>query len=99
MLRFSLSDNGDRTCEISVGSSSEIAYPSIEGSGVRGNVWHWEDDEPLEEYEGSDRIDPIDPLLRVVPNIQVVADGELALAVLELASIELRPDRYDDPVE
>jgi hypothetical protein len=53
----------------------------------------------LEEYEGSDRIDPIDPLLRVVPNIQVVADGELALAVLELASIELRPDRYDDPVE
>jgi hypothetical protein len=71
-----------------------MAYPSVEDlSGVRGNAWHWEDNEPLEEYEGSDRTDPIDPLLRVVPNIHVVAGGELALAMLEVVSIELRPGR------
>ena len=96
MLRFSLSDNGDRTC---VGSFSEKAYPSIEGLGDWCNAWHWEDNEQLEEEEGSDCTDLINPLLCIVPNIHVVAGGELALAVLEVVCVELCPDRYDDPVE
>lgn len=91
--RFALSDNEDATCKSSAGSSSEMAYPRVEDlSEGRGNAWPEDENEPFEEYEGSDRTDPIDPLLRVAPNVLIVGGGELALKVLVVVSIELRRD-------
>jgi len=71
-----------------------MAYPSVESlSEARDSTWHSEDNEAFEEYAGSDRTDPIDPLLRVVPNVHGATGEELALAVLNVVSIEPRPGR------
>lgn len=97
---FSLSDIGDArvrgslsTCERSAESSSEMAYPMVEGFSVNGGREYTElcdDKDPVGEYECNERVEAIDPLRPIVPNVLAVEGGEIKLFAPLLIALTIR---------
>lgn len=95
------------TCERSAESSSEMAYPIVEGfsaNGGRGRPGLCDNRDPVGEYTCRERVDAIDPLGPMEPSVLAVVGGDTRLfapplTLLVKVSVESRLDTYDEWID